>query len=231
MGGACSRKREQGDAQNEGGMHEGPRGTLSRTISLRWPLKVPTIQKSESFAKHGSQSAPSLLELSLQALCQNIRRYPTLAAMPRDLTQQILNELVQRQLLTLSVFHAFLDCSLQDIMLEEYPGVDDKWLEVIGTQGTSLLALNISGSAVTDAGLKALDMCNNLQALILSYCDHISDAGLISLTGNYVPRIPTAHTHTTFQSFIPSPQTCRNACLHNPFLSPVCSQFSCTSSG
>lgn len=117
----------------------------------------------------------------------------------------------------------------QDIMLEEYPGVDDKWLEVIGTQGTSLLALNISGSAVTDAGLEALDMCNNLQALILSYCDHISDAGLISLTGNYVPRIPTAHTHTTFQSFIPSPQICRNACLHNPFLSPVCSQFSCTS--
>jgi hypothetical protein len=113
MGGACSRKQEQGDAQNEGGMHEGPRGTLSRTISLRWPLKVPTIQKSESFAKHGSWSAPSLLELSVQALCQNIRTYPTLAAMPRDLTQQILNELVRRQLLTLSVLHAFLDCSLQ----------------------------------------------------------------------------------------------------------------------
>jgi hypothetical protein len=80
-------------------------------------------------------------------------------------------------------------------MLEEYPGVDDKWLEVIGTQGASLLALDISGSAVTDAGLEALDMCNNLQALILSYCDHISDMGLISLTGNYIPRIPTAHTH------------------------------------
>lgn len=46
-------------------------------------------------------------------LLQNIRTYPTLAAIPRDLTQQILNELVRRQLLTLSVLHAFLDCSLQ----------------------------------------------------------------------------------------------------------------------
>jgi hypothetical protein len=85
MGGACSRKREQGDAQNEGGMHEGPRGTLSRTISLRWPLKVPTIQKSESFAKHGSWSAPSLLELSVQALCQVIKfRYSELNRHQRD---------------------------------------------------------------------------------------------------------------------------------------------------
>jgi hypothetical protein len=71
----------------------------------------------------------------------------------------------------------------QDVMLEEYPGVDDTWLDVIGTQGSSLLALDISGSAVTDAGLKALEMCNNLQTLILSSCDHISDAGLVSLTG------------------------------------------------
>ncbi len=71
----------------------------------------------------------------------------------------------------------------QDVMLEEYPGVDDTWLDVIGTQGSSLLALDISGSAITDAGLKALEMCNNLQTLILSSCDHISDAGLVSLTG------------------------------------------------
>lgn len=185
MGGACSRKREQGDPENEEvGIHAGPVGKLSRSISLRWPLKLTTMQKSESFTKHcGSLSTPSLLELSVQAFCQNIGRYRTLSAMPRDLTQQILNELVRHQLLAPPLLHAFLDCALQDVMLEEYPGVDDTWLDVIGTQGSSLLALDISGSAVTDAGLKALEMCNNLQTLILSSCDHISDAGLVSLTG------------------------------------------------
>lgn len=72
MGGACSRKREQGDPENEEvGIHAGPVGKLSRSISLRWPLKLTTMQKSESFTKHrGSLSTPSLLELSVQAVCQ-----------------------------------------------------------------------------------------------------------------------------------------------------------------
>jgi hypothetical protein len=33
--------------------------------------------------------------------------------MPRDLTQQILNELVRHQLLAPAILHAFLDCALQ----------------------------------------------------------------------------------------------------------------------
>lgn len=72
MGGACSRKWEQGDPENEEvGIDAGPVGKLSRSISLRWPLKLTTMQKSESFTKNrGSLSTPSLLELSVQALCQ-----------------------------------------------------------------------------------------------------------------------------------------------------------------
>jgi hypothetical protein len=115
MGGACSRKREQGDPENEEvEIHAGPVGKLSRSISLRWPLKLTTMQKSESFTKHHSSlSTPSLLELSVQAFCQNIGRYRNLSAMPRDLTQQILNELVRHQLLAPPILHAFLDCALQ----------------------------------------------------------------------------------------------------------------------
>lgn len=47
------------------------------------------------------------------AILQNIGRYRTLSAMPRDLAQQILNELVRHQLLAPPILHAFLDCALQ----------------------------------------------------------------------------------------------------------------------
>lgn len=72
---------------------------------------------------------------------------------------------------------------IQDVLLADYPGVKDSWLEVIGSQGESLLALDISNSTVTDKGLAFLEPCTNLQALSLNYCDHISDEGLTMLTG------------------------------------------------
>jgi hypothetical protein len=56
-------------------------------------------------------------------------------------------------------------------------------MEVVGRQGESLLAVDISTSAVTDAGLLYIEECHNLQRLCLNYCDQISDLGLSSLSG------------------------------------------------
>jgi len=74
---------------------------------------------------------------------------------------------------------------LQDVLLADYPGVTDSWLDVIGSQGESLLALDISNSAVTNEGLDFLEPCTNLQSLSLNYCDHIADEGLSMLAGTF----------------------------------------------
>jgi hypothetical protein len=48
-------------------------------------------------------------------------------------------------------------------MLEKYPWVDNTQLDVIGTQGSSLLVLDISSSIDTNASFKAFEVCNTLQ--------------------------------------------------------------------
>lgn len=65
----------------------------------------------------------------------------------------------------------------------EYPGVNDAWMDVISSQGSSLLSVDISGSDVTDNGLRLLKDCSNLQALALNYCDQFSEHGLKYISG------------------------------------------------
>lgn len=66
----------------------------------------------------------------------------------------------------------------------EYPGVNDSWMDVISSQGSSLLSVDLSGSEVTDTGLLHLKDCTNLQALNFDYCDQISDRGLELISGS-----------------------------------------------
>ena len=66
----------------------------------------------------------------------------------------------------------------------EYPGVDDRWMDIISSQGLSLLSVDLSGSEVTDSGLSDLKGCTNLQSLAFNCCDYISDRGLIHISGN-----------------------------------------------
>ncbi|GJU88816.1 F-box/LRR-repeat protein 14-like protein isoform X2 [Tanacetum coccineum] len=61
--------------------------------------------------------------------------------------------------------HAFRGCALQDIDLCEYLGVDDSWMDVISSQGSSLLYADLSGSYVTDCGLVHFKDCENIQSL------------------------------------------------------------------
>lgn len=65
----------------------------------------------------------------------------------------------------------------------EYDGVNDSWMDVISSQGESLLSVDLSGSDVTDFGLTYLKDCPSLLSLHLNYCDQISDHGLESISG------------------------------------------------
>lgn len=65
----------------------------------------------------------------------------------------------------------------------EYAGVDDSWMDVISSQGSSLLSVDLSGSDVTDFGLTYLKDCQSLISLNLNYCDQISDHGLDYISG------------------------------------------------
>lgn len=73
---------------------------------------------------------------------------------------------------------------LQDLYLGEYGGVNDDWMDVISSQGSSLLSVDLSGSDVTDFGLTYLKDCASLISLNLNYCDQISDRGLECISGN-----------------------------------------------
>lgn len=79
----------------------------------------------------------------------------------------------------------------------EYPGVNDSWMDVISSQGSSLLSVDLSGSEVTDTGLLHLKDCLNLQALNFNCCDQISDLGLQHISSS----ISLAFTITMFLYF------------------------------
>ncbi|GKE18901.1 hypothetical protein Tco_1426478, partial [Tanacetum coccineum] len=55
---------------------------------------------------------------------------------------------------------AFRGCALQDISLCEYLGVDS-WMDVISSQGSSLLYAYHSSSYVSDCGLDHFKDCEN----------------------------------------------------------------------
>jgi len=57
-------------------------------------------------------------------------------------------------------------------------------MDVISSQGSSLLSVDLSGSDVTDFGLTYLKDCESIISLNLNYCDQISDRGLECISGN-----------------------------------------------
>lgn len=63
--------------------------------------------------------------------------------------------------------------------------MNDAWIDVISSQGSSVLSVDLSGSEVTDGGLMNLRNCANLQSLNLNFCEHISDRGLGHIGGIY----------------------------------------------
>ncbi|KVI06054.1 Leucine-rich repeat, cysteine-containing subtype [Cynara cardunculus var. scolymus] len=119
----------------------------------------------------------------MKSVKYKIDQYGSFSMLPRDISQQIFNELVFSQRLIGTYLEAFRDCALQDIDLGEYPEVDDSWMEVILSQGSSLLSADLSGSDITDRALFHIKDCENIQALNFNFCDQISDSGLDSISG------------------------------------------------
>ncbi|CAN1133005.1 hypothetical protein LINPERHAP2_LOCUS7392, partial [Linum perenne] len=178
MGGSCSRKRWQLERNHNNSPVGRVCRKLSKNGSSKW-LLLTTVSKQHV------NIGPSLLDLCIQNICNNIDKHTTTFYMlPRDITQQIFNHLVNSLRLTDASLQAFSDCALQDIHLAEYPvGVNDYWMEAISSQGMSLLSVDISGSDVTDSGLGCLKVCNNLETLNFDYCVNISDLGLKEIGG------------------------------------------------
>ncbi|PHT54751.1 hypothetical protein CQW23_03237 [Capsicum baccatum] len=80
---------------------------------------------------------------------------------------------------------AFRDCDLQDLNMGEYPGLNNRWMDVISSQGSSLLSLDLPGSDVIDLALTYLKDCKNMQELNRNYCDHITDHWVENISGKY----------------------------------------------
>lgn len=81
---------------------------------------------------------------------------------------------------------------LQDLNLGECPGFNDSWMDVVSSQGSSLLSIDLSGSDVNDTGLIHIKDCKNLEALNFNYCDQISDRGLEEISGDFITFFKTS---------------------------------------
>lgn len=59
-------------------------------------------------------------------------------------------------------------------------------MDVVSSQGKSLLSVDLSDSDVTDTGLGLLKDCSNLEVMTLNHCENISDRGLKHISGTAI---------------------------------------------
>ncbi|GAA0179857.1 hypothetical protein LIER_42229 [Lithospermum erythrorhizon] len=179
MGGACSRKRDPW--VNEDSLHRGVSGRFCKSGSSKWLGR--SCSRGSLDVEPGQKRCTSLMELCILKICQEINQYTSLSMLPRDISQQVFDELVYSQGLNDVILETFRDCALEDLNLGDYPGFNDRWMEVISSQGPSLLSVDLSGSDVSDSGLVQLKDCKNLQELNFNYCEQITNRGLEHISG------------------------------------------------
>ncbi|XP_027066936.1 uncharacterized protein [Coffea arabica] len=178
MGGACSLKR---DYSADGyGLHRGISGMY---FKCGYSKERRASVHSNSGCPPQGGSCPSLMELCIYKIRQEIHKYTSFYMLPRDISQLIFNDLASCHALSDCSIKAFRDCALQDICLADYPRVKDSWMDVITSQGSSLLTIQLSSSGLTDVGLAQLKNCSNLQALLFDRFDNVSEHGLKQLDG------------------------------------------------
>ncbi|EPS71509.1 hypothetical protein M569_03250, partial [Genlisea aurea] len=179
MGSVWSRKRDR--QLNEENVNRGFFGRFQKSGSSKW--LGASLPRSSSKVGQGIQKVPLLIDLCVQRICKDIDKYDSLSMLPRDMIQLIFDDLVSSLCLTDSRFEAFRDCSLQDLNLGNCIGVNDSWIDVVVSQGSSLLSVDLLDSDITDASLIRLKDCANLQEINFNYCHLISDRGLLHLRG------------------------------------------------
>ncbi|KAL5988090.1 hypothetical protein ACLOJK_035853 [Asimina triloba] len=109
MGGACSRKRDQ--QVNEDSVRRGLSGKYGKSSSSKWLMR--SLSRSGIDAQTGRGKCPSLMELCVYKIREDIDKYSSFSMLPRDISQQIFNELVDSHCLTDNSLEAFRDCALQ----------------------------------------------------------------------------------------------------------------------
>ncbi|KAL4388455.1 hypothetical protein GQ457_09G008260 [Hibiscus cannabinus] len=109
MGAVCSRKRDQ--PADVDGFHGGVSGRYCKSGSSKW--LATTFTRPVLEIQREKRKCPSLLELCTYKIREDIDNYASFSMLPRDLSQQIFNELVNSQRLTDVSLEAFRDCALQ----------------------------------------------------------------------------------------------------------------------
>jgi len=71
MGGACSRKRDQNTVEADDGQSSRS-GRLSRSVSLRWPVKPPQALETLAVGAHRARAPPTLLEICVREIVKVI---------------------------------------------------------------------------------------------------------------------------------------------------------------
>jgi hypothetical protein len=82
-------------------------------LSMRVIFWAMSKLQVEHHVKHGDARNNLGIAEEFNPIVQNIRQYKSFAGVPRDLVQQVLDELVRKQLLSPATLELFSDCSLQ----------------------------------------------------------------------------------------------------------------------
>lgn len=142
MGGACSRKRDQ--REEEENLNGGVSRRYGKSGSSKW--LATSFSRQSSDIQLGKGKCPSLMDLCIHKirevlsfsglacfwgsfisgimpifpffLLQDIAKYKTFSMLPRDISQQIFNDLVYSRCLTEVSLEAFRDCALQVYLIE-----------------------------------------------------------------------------------------------------------------
>ncbi|PQQ18600.1 hypothetical protein Pyn_03263 [Prunus yedoensis var. nudiflora] len=109
MGGACSRKRDHRDDEDD--FHLGVSRRYCKSGSSKW--LTTSFTRPVLDIQPGREKGPSLMDLCIRKICKDIDKYNTFSMLPRDISQQIINELVYSGCLTDVSFEGFRDCALQ----------------------------------------------------------------------------------------------------------------------
>jgi len=76
------------------------------------------------------------------------------------------------------------------IDLERVRGVDDSWMHALLPQQLNVKRLNVRNHCLSDDGLSAIALAQQLEQLLLGVCDNVTDAGMRSLSSS-LPSLTT----------------------------------------
>mmetsp|Transcript_22247 Transcript_22247/g.68550 ORF Transcript_22247/g.68550 Transcript_22247/m.68550 type:complete len:662 (-) Transcript_22247:305-2290(-) len=188
MGGVCS-------ANDRRGASAARRRTSSFSNALREtrPEALAALfaldDLSRADAATGKRTTLTLQELCARELCKVVVEAGPRAGslpgwLPPDLTQRVVDILVEHRALTLGGLAALRDCDLQSLSLQGCRGVNDTWFVPLSSSEIprSLTALDVGRCReVSDLGLRTLGCLPLLEKLNLSGCDALTGAALAPL--------------------------------------------------